>query len=200
MAYNRGAMRSPRSCALPALILLHCSSPPPVAPPAPEKCAEPRPVVTLAASAQVNAGADGVGVPVQVRLYQLKGQSKLQSALFEDIWRDAPATLGEDLLATRELTVFPEQQQEVLLEQLPDSRVLSAVAIFRNSPGRDWLVNYDLQPPKSEPPCPPPEPRISIWLDRMKIQDGEGRVDAASGTARGNGAGPSGGAAGVGDK
>jgi type VI secretion system VasD/TssJ family lipoprotein len=170
-----------------------------VAPTAPEKCAEPRPVVTLAASAQLNAGVDGVGVPVQVRLYQLKGQSKLQSAFFEDIWKDAAATLGEDLLATREITVFPGQRQEVPLEQLPESRVLSAVAIFRDSPGRDWLVNYDLQPAKSEPPCPPPEPRISIWLDRMKIQDGEGRVEAVSGAESGA-AGTSGGAAGVGDK
>jgi type VI secretion system VasD/TssJ family lipoprotein len=183
MAYKRGAMRLSRSCALPALVLLHCSSPPPVAPSAPEKCVEPRPVVTIAASSQVNAGVDGVGVPVQVRLYQLKGQSKLQNALFEDIWKDDAATLGEDLLATREITVFPGQQQEVPLEQLPDTRVLSAVAIFRDSPGRDWLVNYDLQPAKPEPPCSPPEPRISIWLDRMKIQDGEGRVEAASGTA-----------------
>lgn len=191
-------MRLPRSCALPALILLHCSSPPPVAPTAPEKCADPRPLVTLVASDQVNAGGDGIGVPVQVRLYQLKGQSKLQNALFEDIWKDAAATLGEDLLATREITVFPGQRQEVPLEQLPDSRVLSAVAIFRNSPGRDWLVNYDLQPAKTEAPCPPPEPRISIWLDRMKIQDGEGRVDAASGTAESKGT--SGGAAGVGEK
>jgi type VI secretion system VasD/TssJ family lipoprotein len=171
-----------------------------VAPTAPEKCVEPRPVVTLAASAQVNAGVDGVGVPVQVRLYQLKGESKLQNALFEDIWKDAAATLGEDLLATREVTVFPGQRQEVPLEQLPDSRVLSAVAIFRDSPGRDWLVNYDLQPAKPEPPCPPPEPRISIWLDRMKIQDGEGRVEAVSGTAEGGSAGTSGAASGVGDK
>lgn len=169
-----------------------------MAPTTPEKCAEPRPVVTLAASAQVNAGADGVGVPVQVRLYQLKGESKLQNALFEDIWKDDAATLGEDLLATREITVFPGQRQEVPLEQLPDARVLSAVAIFRNSPGRDWLVNYDLQPAKAEPPCPPPEPRISIWLDRMKIQDGEGRVEAASDTPQGEGAGTAGGAAGGG--
>jgi type VI secretion system protein VasD len=137
----------------------------------------------LAASTRANAGVDGGGVPVQVRLYQLKSEARLMNALFEDVWKDDAATLGEDLLGVREITVFPSQTQEVQLEQLPESRVLSAVALFRDSPGRDWFVNYDLQPPKAEPPCPPPEPRISIWLDRMKIQDGEGRVDPGSGTA-----------------
>jgi type VI secretion system protein VasD len=161
--------------------LLGCSSsaPPPAAPTPPEACVAPRPRVTLAASGQVNAGADGRGLPVQVRLYQLKSEAKLSNAFFEEVWNEDEKTLAEDLLGKRELTVFPGKSQELELDQLPDSRVLGAVALFREPRGRDWFVTYDLVLAKKEPPCPPSEPRISIWLDRMKIQDGEGRVEAA---------------------
>lgn len=82
------------------------------------------------------------------------------------------------------------------MDQAPESRVLSAVALFREPRGRDWFVNYDLAPAPKEPPCPPAEPRISIWLDRMKIQDGEGRIEASAaapmegGAAGKAGAGP----------
>jgi type VI secretion system protein VasD len=172
-------MRSPVPITL--LFLLGCSSsaPPPAAPTPPEACVAPRPRVTLAASGQVNAGADGRGLPVQVRLYQLKSEAKLSNAFFEEVWNEDEKTLGEDLLGKRELTVFPGKSQALELDQLPDSRVLGAVALFREPRGRDWFVTYDLVLAKKEPPCPPPEPRISIWLDRMKIQDGEGRVEAA---------------------
>jgi type VI secretion system protein VasD len=173
--------------AIGALFAIACSSsqPPPEAPAKPEKCAEPRPRVTVTASEQVNAGPDGRGLPVQVRLYQLKSEAKLLNAFFEEVWNDDAKTLEGDLLGKRELTAFPGKSQELVLEPLPDSRVLGAVALFREPRGRDWFVNYDLPLPAQEPPCPPAEPRISIWLDRMKIQDGEGRVEAAGGASQG---------------
>jgi type VI secretion system protein VasD len=140
-------------------------------------------------------------LPVQVRLYQLKSEARLLNAFFEEVWKDDAATLADDLLAKREFTVFPGQSQEVQLDQLPDARVLSAVALFREPRGKDWFVNYDLQAAKTEPPCPPPEPRISIWLDRMKIQDGEGRVEATGGAAaEGKGSGTGAGATSGGGK
>jgi type VI secretion system protein VasD len=162
------------------LLLLGCSSsaPPPAAAPPPAPCVAPRPRITIAAGEQVNASADGRGLPVQVRLYQLKSEAKLLNAFFEEVWNDDAKTLAEDLLGTREVTVFPGKSQGFDLEQAPESRVLAAVALFREPRGKDWFVTYDLALAKQEPPCPPPEPRISIWLDRMKIQDGEGRVEA----------------------
>jgi type VI secretion system VasD/TssJ family lipoprotein len=163
-------------------LLFGCSSstPPPAAPPKPEACVAPRPHLTIAAGEQVNAGPDGRGLPVQVRLYQLASEAKLLNAFFEEVWHDDAKTLAEDLLAKREVTVFPGKVQALELDQLPEARVLGAVALFREPRGRDWFVNYDLAQAKAEAPCPPPEPRISIWLDRMKIQDGEGRVEASA--------------------
>jgi type VI secretion system protein VasD len=173
-----------------------CSSPPPPAPVAPtpaEPCVAPRPRVTVAASGQANAGVDGRGLPVQVRIYQLKSEAKLLNAFFEEIWNDDAKTLADDLVSKREITVYPGQSQSFELDQSPDSRVLSAVALFREPRGKDWFVDYDLALAKKEPPCPPSEPRISIWLDRMKIQDGEGRVEAAGDAPNAGAPGASGG-------
>jgi type VI secretion system protein VasD len=165
------------------LPLSSCSSPPPPAAPPPKPCEAPKPVITVAAGDQVNAGPDGKGLPVQVRLYQLKSEARLMNAFFEEVWKEDQKTFAEDLLDTREITVFPGKSQKLDLEQLPDSRVLSAVALFREPRGHDWFLNYDLAQAKREPPCPAAEPRISIWLDRMKIQDGEGRVESESSAA-----------------
>lgn len=173
--------------AIGALFSIACSSSQPPAaeaPVKPVKCVDPRPRVTVVASEQVNAGPDGRGLPVQVRLYLLKSEAKLLNAFFEEVWNDDAKTLEGDLLSKRELTAFPGKSQEVVLDPLPDARVLGAVALFREPRGRDWFVNYDLPLPAQEPPCPPAEPRISIWLDRMKIQDGEGRVEAAGGASQ----------------
>lgn len=181
----KGAMRAQAFGAISLYFLLGCSSsaPPPEAPKPPAPCVEPRPRVTIAGGEQVNAGPDGRGLPVQVRLYQLKSEARLQNAFFEEVWKDDAKTLEDDLLGMREVTVFPGKTEELDLEQAPDARVLTAVALFRDPRGKDWFVNYDLAAPKQEPPCPPERPRISIWLDRMKIQDGEGRVEAAGGAA-----------------
>lgn len=160
------------------LLLSSCSSPPPPAAPPPKPCEALAPVITVVASGQVNAGPDGKGLPVQVRLYQLKSEARLLNAFFEEVWKEDQKTFAEDMLDKREITVFPGKSQKLELEQLPDTRVLSAVALFREPRGRDWFLNYDLEQAKKEPPCPTAGPRISIWLDRMKIQDGEGRVEA----------------------
>jgi type VI secretion system protein VasD len=185
------AARAASAIAIFSTFACSSSPPPPPAAPAPaEPCVAPRPHVTIAASAQANAGVDGRGLPVQVRVYQLKSEAKLMNAFFEEIWNEDTKTLADDMVAMREITVYPGQSQSFELDQSPDSRVLSAVALFREPRGRDWFVDYDLALAKKEPPCPPAEPRISIWLDRMKIQDGEGRVEAA-GDAPNEGGAPS---------
>lgn len=182
-------MRSQSTAALVGLALLACSSPPPPAAPPPAKpCEVPRPKIVVAAGDQVNAGPDGKGLPVQVRLYQLKSEARLLNAFFEEIWKEDAKTLAEDLVSVREVTAFPGKSQEIELDQSPESRVLSAVALFREPRSRDWFINYDLAQAPKEPPCPPAEPRISIWLDRMKIQDGEGRIESSAAPVEGGSA------------
>ena len=88
--------------AIGALFAIACSSsqpPPPEVPAKPEKCVESRPRVTITASEQVNAGPDGRGLPVQVRLYQLKSEAKLMNAFFEEVWNQGRVEAIDEMLA-----------------------------------------------------------------------------------------------------
>jgi type VI secretion system VasD/TssJ family lipoprotein len=170
-------MARPRpSVLILALLGGHCgSSPPPKAPPAAEQCKRETAVVTLAASEQVNASAGGAGIPVGVRIYQLESDARLTNAAFEEVWQNDKAVLQSDLLKMEEQTAYPGRTVRVKLELLADTTSIAAVALFRDPKGKDWFVSFDLEPMKAKPPCPPAEPQISLWVDRMKIQDGRGR-------------------------
>ena len=158
-----------------------CSSRAPAAKEPEAPCVLPNPVLTMTASDRVNENA-GQGRPVQVRLYQLKSDARLQSAKFEDVWQNDAATLATDLVKVDEYTLFPGETKSVKVARHPEAQNLAAVALFREPQGKSWFLTYDLAPPKKEPPCPPSEPRLSVWVDRMQIEDGQGR--AAAGDAR----------------
>jgi type VI secretion system protein VasD len=138
-------------------------------------CALANPLLTMAASDRVNASG-GQGRPVQVRLYQLKSDARLQSAKFEDVWQNDAATLLTDLVKVDEYTLFPGETKSVKVTRSPDAQNLAAVALFREPQGKSWFLTYELAPPKKEAPCPPSEPRLSVWVDRMQIEDGQGRA------------------------
>jgi type VI secretion system protein VasD len=151
-----------------------CSSRAPAAKEPQAACTLANPLLTIIAGDRLNASA-GQGRPVQVRLYQLKSDARLQSAKFEDVWQNDAATLATDLVKVDEYTVFPGETKSVKVTRSPDAQNLAAVALFREPQGKSWFLTYELAPPKKEAPCPPSEPRLSVWVDRMQIEDGQGR-------------------------
>jgi type VI secretion system protein VasD len=151
-----------------------CSSRPPPAKDAQQACALPNPVLTITASDRVNENG-GQGRPVQLRVYQLKSDARLQSAKFEDIWQNEAATLATDLVKVDEYPLFPGETKSVKVARNPDAQNLAVVALFREPQGKSWFLTYELAPPKKEGPCSPPEPHLSVWVDRMQIEDGQGR-------------------------
>ncbi len=162
----------------------------------PEPCPPVEAKVALTATARVNASPEGEGRPVQVRLYQLQSDAKLRGAAFEEIWQKDQEVLQTDLKSVTEYTVFPGKTQVVSLKRNPEAHFLALVALFREPKGKDWFLTYELEQPPETPPCAEPGV-LSVFLDRMQIQDGEDRgdgseVDAsktegedAPGTARG---------------
>lgn len=153
-----------------------CSSsapPPPKRPP--KRCKVLPPKLELAASERVNGTTAGDGRPVQVRLYQLKNDAVLQNSSFEEIWQQDRTVLADDLVNVVELTVYPGKSQVVPLEPDEAANKLGVVALFREPQGKDWFVTYELESTAPKPPCPTKAPRISVYLDRMQIQDGQGR-------------------------
>jgi type VI secretion system VasD/TssJ family lipoprotein len=83
--------------------------------------------------------------------------------------------LADDLLNVVELTVYPDKSQMVDLEPAEGANKLGVVALFREPQGKDWFVTYELDSTPPPPPCPKKNPVIKVYLDRMQIQDGEGR-------------------------
>ena len=174
----------------PLIVLFACSwacssSPPPQANPPPKPCKALDPTLTISASQRVNPTADGEGRPVQVRVYQLSADARLRNASFEDIWQKDKDALSTDLLTMDQHTIFPGETKQVQLKTNPQAVFIGLVALFREPQGKDWFVTYELAPPRTTPPCPTSPPQLSVWLDRMQIQDGQGRTDDA-GAATGN--------------
>jgi type VI secretion system protein VasD len=159
------------------------SHPPPAKEPA-AACSPSTPTLSIAASDRVNSSSAGQGRPVQVRVYQLKSDSRLSTAKFEDIWQNDTATLQADLVKVEEVTVYPGETKQVKIVPNPDAHTLAAVALFREPQGKSWFQTYELASPRKDPPCPPSDPKISVWLDRMQIEDGQGNSGDNSG--RGN--------------
>src|SRR4051794_12571875 len=74
------------------------------------KDSTPAPIeIALQASDQLNQDEQGASLPTMVLFYQLKNSAKVDSADFEDIYRRAKESLGEDLLQADELEMVPGQ-------------------------------------------------------------------------------------------
>jgi type VI secretion system protein VasD len=180
--------------------LLACSSTPSPAPKEPEKCKQQIVSSAVISSPHINPTVDGEPRPVQLRLYQLKTDTKFLNASFEQIWNDDKTALGDSLGKVEEFTVYPNTRTEVKFERDESAQFLVAAGLFREPKGRSWHVSFELPPPPSAgscgAKCTGPEcdagtananPKLYVWVDGTSVQDGsnhaddypEGRVHAA---------------------
>jgi len=172
-----------------------CSSSQPVIVQPPKSCTLQIVGMTIIASPKINPEEDGSPRPVQLRLYQLKTDTRLLNASFEQVWKDDKATLQDDLVKVDEFPVYPDTRIEVKFERDPAALFVVGVALFRNPKGRTWWTEFELPPapgkgdcmfpdPKcSGPDCQkeaggtPLQPHFSIWIDRSRIDDGADHLD-----------------------
>src|SRR6185436_17627009 len=73
--------------------------------------------------------------PVDVRVYQLKDDSRFNQAAIDKLWTDDKTVLGDDLVAVKVITVFPgshdDQEKEIVIGELPPSvRFVGLLALF----------------------------------------------------------------------
>ncbi len=161
-------------------------APPAAAPPQAAKPCQALPLtLALAASPRSNALASGEGRPVQVRVYQLKSDARLRTASFEDVWQSDTKVLEGEVVSSEQHTIFPGSKQTITVAPKPDAAFLGLVALFREPQGKDWLLTYEIAPPKPQPPCPAKADAIHVWLDRMQLQDGAGRDAEEEGASGG---------------
>jgi type VI secretion system VasD/TssJ family lipoprotein len=128
---------------------LGCSHAPPPAPAAAAApCPTPEPLrVALTASPRLNPGEKGEALATVVRLYQLKGITKLTGVSFDDLLDHDKDTLGEDFLSVQEVTINPGERLEPPAARSADVGYLLAVALFRQPTGTTWKVVKKLAPP-----------------------------------------------------
>jgi type VI secretion system protein VasD len=173
---------------------LACSSTPVIVQP-PASCTLQVVGMTIIASPKINPEDDGSPRPVQLRLYQLKTDTRLLNATFEQIWKEDKATLQDDLVKVSEFSVYPDTRTEVKFERDPAALFVVGAALFRNPKGRNWWTEFELPPPPgkgncmfpnpkcSGPDCaqeagpPPLAPHFSIWIDGTRIDDGADHLD-----------------------
>jgi type VI secretion system VasD/TssJ family lipoprotein len=131
----------------------------------------------MTASQHINALPGEPGLPVQVRVYQLKSADGLDNRSFEEVWTQAAKLFGEALLEAREYTVYPREQRQWTAALLPEARTLAFVALFREPHGSDWFVTYDVESSNEQAPCVG-EVQFSVWLDGMRLRAGAGPGEA----------------------
>jgi type VI secretion system protein VasD len=120
-------------------------------PDVPDAQKPPREVpLTLYAAPNLNAATDKRPLALVVRLYTLKDATSFQQAPF-DTFTDPSrekATLGEDLIRVREVTLIPGQRYTVKEKVTREAGALGIVALFRDPAQQRWKFAFD--PAKSE--------------------------------------------------
>jgi type VI secretion system protein VasD len=149
------------------------------------------------ASKLINPTPAGEPRPVQLRIYQLASDIRLQNASFEEIWKQDADTLKDDLIKVDELSVYPDSRTEVRFERDPAAQAVVGVALFQNPKGRSWYQTFELppapgkgmcgmpSPSASAAPCDGPDckdgpkldPHFSIWIDGTRVDNGDEHLD-----------------------
>lgn len=114
--------------------------------PAPCPAPEFIPVIVRAGD-QLNSGEGGQALPTTIRLYQLKDTGRLSSATLEQMLENDRALLGDDLLSSQEITLYPGEAVKPILDRREGATFLAVVAFFRHPQGDGWRATSRLPPP-----------------------------------------------------
>jgi type VI secretion system protein VasD len=181
------------AAALPVGAFLACS-PTVVVPKEPEKCKLQIIDMSIIASNRINPTEDGEPRPVQLRLYQLATDVRLNNASFHEMWKDDKGTLKEGLLKVEEMSIYPDSRTDIKFERDEKAMYVAAVALFRTPKGRSWYTVFELPPPPGKGECfagcpsgdcgdggaeagTPLSPRYIVWLDGAKVDEGTDHID-----------------------
>jgi type VI secretion system protein VasD len=132
--------------------------------------------ITIIASKSINKDDDGQPRPVQVRLYQLKTDTTLLNATFDELWKDDKNTLKDDLVKVDEFPVYPDTRSDGKFAADPSARFLVAVALFHNPRGRSWWTEFEL-PVSTKQHCAPSPASFAVYVDQVRVSEGSDHLD-----------------------
>jgi type VI secretion system protein VasD len=94
--------------------------------------------VDVAAASDANRGPGGQGLPIVVRLYELRAQGAFSGADFFSLYDREAKALGGELIAREELTLSPGQTRQIVKPLDPQARYLGVLAAFRDLDHAEW--------------------------------------------------------------
>ncbi|PCM43933.1 type VI secretion system lipoprotein TssJ [Marinobacter sp. ANT_B65] len=94
----------------------------------------------------INPDASGRSSPLVVRIYELKSAAKFKDAGFFDIYDDAEALLGEDLLGYAETIIRPARGQVHEMRLHKDTTHIGIVGAFRDIENAEWKLTFAADP------------------------------------------------------
>lgn len=117
-------------------------APPPAGPP-------PELRISVSAAANANRGPGGKGLPIVVRLYELKARGAFDGADFYSLYDREAATLGAESIGREEATLAPGTERLVVRNLNPEARYLGVLAGFRDIDHATWRTVLELRPGKN---------------------------------------------------
>ena len=155
------------------------------APKEPEPCKLQVVNMAILASPRINTTDQGDARPVQLRIYQLTTDVRLNNASFTQVWKDDKGILKDDLIKSEELSIYPDTRTDIRFERDEKALVIAAVALFREPKGRSWFMTMELPPPPTKGSCGQKDqdggsllnPKYSVWIDQSRVDEGSDHLD-----------------------
>lgn len=163
------------------VLTLSCTPP---APAAPKACDVQVVTLNLYAADNINPNERGNPRPVVVKLYQLKGDVRMENATYDEILLKDKDTLGEDFAKVDDVEIFPNDLVQVKFERMKEASVLAGVALFHGPKGNSWKTFYAFPPtPADGQSCgaaakggdagaPQADPKTAFFIESTKIDNG----------------------------
>jgi type VI secretion system protein VasD len=155
-----------------------------VVPQAPKPCDVQVVTLNIYAADNINPNEHGNPRPVWVRLYQLKGETRMENATYDEILTKDKDTLGEDFAKVDDVEVYPNDLLQIRFERMKEASVLAGVAMFHGPKGTSWKTFYAFPPtPADNQSCgaaakggdagaPQVDPKTAFFIESSKIDNG----------------------------
>jgi type VI secretion system protein VasD len=160
--------------------LAACSNPPPNVP---KPCDVQVVTVNIYAADNINPNERGNPRPVWVKLYQLKGDVRMENATYDEILSKDKETLSDDFAKVDDVEIFPNDLVQVRFERIKEASVLAGVAMFHSPKGNSWKTFYAFPPTpaegqacgagaKGDAGAPSADPKTAFFIESTKIDNG----------------------------
>jgi type VI secretion system protein VasD len=106
----------------------------PAAPPPPPP---PKPPSQLGVTVKSAGNANG-GLPIVVRVYELKASGGFSGADFFSLYENDAAVLADALVAREQMTLAPGQSHSINKQLSPDARYIGVMGAFRDIDNAQW--------------------------------------------------------------